>query len=66
MGPLAQLTEISRRAHDFVARQYETWHAELRPELVKHGILICEPEDLTRSPGRAISTSISTARSIPS
>ena len=23
MGPLAQLTEIARRAHDFVARQYD-------------------------------------------
>jgi polyphosphate kinase len=46
MGPLAQLTEISRRVHDFVARQYETWLQELRPALGKHGIVLCEPEDL--------------------
>ena len=49
MGPLAQVTEISKRAHEFVARQYETWHADLRPQLVKHGILICEPEDLNEA-----------------
>jgi polyphosphate kinase len=49
MSPLAQITEISRRAHDFVARQYETWHDDLRPQLVKHGILICEPEDLSEA-----------------
>jgi polyphosphate kinase len=49
MGPLAQVTEISKRAHGFVARQYETWHADLRPQLVKHGILICEPEDLNEA-----------------
>ena len=47
MGPLAQVTEISRRAHDFVARQYETWQADLRPQLARYGILVCEPEDLT-------------------
>src|SRR6185312_5690008 len=47
MSPLAQVTEISKRAHDFVARQYETWHDDLRPQLVKHGILVCEPEDLS-------------------
>src|SRR5215831_750838 len=29
MEPLEQLTEIARRAHDFVARQYETWHSLL-------------------------------------
>src|SRR5258707_10611328 len=49
MGPLAQLTEIARRAHEFVARQYETWHEDLRPQLVKHGILICEPDDLNEA-----------------
>ena len=49
LGPLAQVTEISRLAHEFVARQYETWRAELRPELVKHGILVCEPEDLSEA-----------------
>ena len=49
MGPLAQVTEIARRAHDFVARQYQTWHDLLRPQLAKHGILVCEPEDLTEA-----------------
>src|SRR5206468_2290354 len=41
LGPLAQLTEIARRAHDFVARQYETWHTLLRPELANYGIHVC-------------------------
>jgi polyphosphate kinase len=41
MSPLTQLNEISRRARDFVSRQYETWHEELRPALARHGILIC-------------------------
>ena len=31
MGPLAQLLEINRRAHDFVARLYEAWFTEVRP-----------------------------------
>ena len=35
MGPLAQLLEISRRAHDFVTRLYEVWLTELRPELLR-------------------------------
>ena len=48
MGPLAQLIEIARRAHDFVARQYEIWFTELRPELLKHGIRVCDPDELTR------------------
>ncbi len=47
MGPLAQLTEISRRAHDFVARQYETWRSEIRHQLVSHGIRVCDADDLT-------------------
>jgi polyphosphate kinase len=47
MGPLAQLTELARRAHDFVARQYETWHAVLRPELARHGIRVCSLDALT-------------------
>ena len=47
MGPLAQLTEIARRAHDFVARQSDVWNQELRPELARHGIVMCEPDDLT-------------------
>ena len=46
MSALTQLTEISHRAHDFVARQYQTWDHELRPELVKHGIVVCEPDQL--------------------
>src|SRR3981189_1834769 len=25
MGPLAQLTEIARRAHEFISRQYDIW-----------------------------------------
>src|SRR6478752_7350371 len=40
LGPLAQLIEIARRAHDFVARLYETWLEEIHPELREHGIRI--------------------------
>ncbi len=47
MGPLAQLTEIGKRAHDFVTRQSDVWSQELRPELARHGIVMCEPEDLS-------------------
>ena len=47
MSPLAQLVEISRRTHDFVARQYDSWRSELRPELVKHGVIVCDPDKLT-------------------
>jgi polyphosphate kinase len=47
LGPLAQLTEISRRAHEFVAQQYDVWRNELRPKLATHGILICDAEELT-------------------
>jgi polyphosphate kinase len=49
MSPLAQVTEISRRAHAFVGRQYETWRDLLRPQLIKHGIHVCEPEDLSEA-----------------
>jgi polyphosphate kinase len=49
MGPLAQLIEIARRAHDFVARLYEVWLGELRPALLKHGIRICAHHELTES-----------------
>jgi polyphosphate kinase len=49
MGPLAQLTEISRRAHEFVSRQYDIWHDDLRPELVKRGIHVCDPSELTET-----------------
>ena len=47
LGPLTQLTEIARRARDFVARQFETWLRDLRPQLAKHGILVCENDELT-------------------
>jgi polyphosphate kinase len=46
MSPLAQVTEISRRAHDFVSRQSETWRDLLRPQLARYGIHVCEPEEL--------------------
>jgi polyphosphate kinase len=47
MGPLSQLAEISRQVHDFVARQNETWLRELRPEFEAHGIILCDPEQLS-------------------
>ena len=47
IGPLAQLTEITRRAHEFVAQQYEVWRDDLRPKLSEHGIYILGPDDLT-------------------
>ncbi|MEO6807868.1 MAG: polyphosphate kinase, partial [Isosphaeraceae bacterium] len=47
LGSLAQLVEISRRAHEFVASQYETWKTDLRPALAKAGIVVCVPESLT-------------------
>jgi len=47
MGPLAQLIEITRRAHDFVARLYEVWLTEIHPILQKHGIRVCTPQELT-------------------
>jgi polyphosphate kinase len=47
MGPQAQLNEISRRAHDFVMRQYETWDALLRPEIEAKGIHVCNLDALT-------------------
>jgi polyphosphate kinase len=49
LEPLAQLNEVSKRAHDFVGRQYDIWYHELRPELDRHGIILCEHEDLTPS-----------------
>ncbi|AMV39967.1 polyphosphate kinase 1 [Planctomyces sp. SH-PL62] len=49
MGPLAQLLEISKRAHDFVARLYDVWLNEVRPELEGHGIRICTPAELTEA-----------------
>jgi polyphosphate kinase len=47
MGPLAQLVEIARRAHDFVARLYECWFRDISPKLRDHGIRICSPEELS-------------------
>ncbi len=47
MGPLAQLIEITRRAHDFVGRMYEVWHTEVRPQLLRHGIRVCSPHELS-------------------
>ncbi|MBV8076080.1 MAG: polyphosphate kinase 1 [Planctomycetaceae bacterium] len=47
MGPLMQLVEIARRAHDFVARQYEIWQTDLRPALAGRGILFSGPDELT-------------------
>src|SRR5580658_5387069 len=52
LGPLAQLLEISRRAHDFVARFYVVWQTEIRPELLKYGIKLCEAAELTDSQDR--------------
>jgi polyphosphate kinase len=46
LGPLTQLIEISRRAHDFVCRQYECWLGEIRPSLEGYGIVLCDPETL--------------------
>jgi polyphosphate kinase len=42
LGPLAQLIEISRRAHDFVGRMYEVWYTEVRQ---------CVPGHVFRHPG---------------
>ena len=36
-------------AHDFVGRQYEVWHTEVRPQLLKHGIRVCSPHELSES-----------------
>ena len=47
MTPLMQVTEIARRSRDFVARQSETWLSELRPQLAKHGIHVCDHDDLS-------------------
>ncbi len=47
MGSLQQAVEIARLAHDFVARQYDCWRNELRPELARHGIVIRDAEDLS-------------------
>src|SRR5437588_765177 len=46
LGPLAQLTEIARRARDFVARHYDAWRSEVRPQLAPHGTRVCAPDDL--------------------
>ncbi len=49
MGALSQILEIARRAHDFVGRLYEAWHGEIRPHLLKNGIRVCEPGELSDS-----------------
>ncbi|SIN85547.1 polyphosphate kinase [Singulisphaera sp. GP187] len=49
MGPLSQLTEISRRAHDFVGRQYEIYRTEIHPQLAAHGIHVCGPDELSET-----------------
>ncbi len=49
MGQAEQLAEIAKRAHDFVSRHYESWLHVLRPELASHGILLCDPGDLSDS-----------------
>ena len=49
MGPLAQLTEVSKLAHEFVGRQYEVWKNEVCPQLAKYGIHVCNPRDLTEA-----------------
>ena len=46
LGPLAQLVEISRLAHDFVARQYQAWNQSIRTGLRYAGIVVCDPTDL--------------------
>jgi polyphosphate kinase len=56
LGPLAQLIEISRRAHDFVGRMYEVWYTEVRPQLLKHGIRLCSPQDLTEAQNAFLDT----------
>ncbi len=52
MSPLEQLNEIANLARDFVARQYDVWRDELRPELAKHGIVVCDHEDV-ETPSRS-------------
>ncbi len=49
LGPLAQLTEIAKRCQDFVARQYQVWRDDLRPQLAEHGIVLCDPGDLSEA-----------------
>ena len=49
MSALTQLTEITKRVRDFVARQYETWRKVLRPGLAEHGIHVCDLEELTEA-----------------
>jgi polyphosphate kinase len=52
MPPQAQLAEIARRCHEFVARQYALWRDDLRPALAEHGIRVCVPADLTDEENR--------------
>lgn len=46
LGPVAQLTEIARRAREHVARQYAVWNGEIKPKLADHGIVILDSESI--------------------
>ncbi len=66
LGPLAQLIEITRRAHDFVARMYErlAHRASSRIAQARHSCLHAQRPD---TPAKSrISTATSIARSTPS
>ena len=52
MGPLAQLLEISRRAHDFVARMYRGLAHRAPPRIAQARHPLCEPAELTDSQNR--------------
>ena len=52
MEPDQQLVEIEHRTHDFVDRQYAVWRDEIRPELARHGIIICRDGELTEAEDR--------------
>ncbi len=51
MGPLTQLVEIARCTHEFVDKQYATWHTDLRPRLAEQGIVLCGPDELDEAQG---------------
>ncbi len=44
--PEQQLEEISTRAHELVARQYETFNQLVRPALRREGIALVHPDEL--------------------
>ncbi len=41
-----QLTEISKRAHELTARQYEIWQTNVRPGLRQAGVAVVSPSEL--------------------